>query len=150
MIGKRGFTLVELVVVLVIMMLGLSMVAPALFREDGAPPTALDEVVGVLNAARLAALRCSCVVRLQMDGTARRWILTELPVRGPRRVSSGELPPATDLENVRALGERWIAIEFSPLGQPEGIAPIMEVRTPQHSFRIRISPNSGTASVEVE
>lgn len=72
--ARRGFTLMEMAVVLVIMAVAASVVVPALSRlGDGKPETAGDQLVALLKQARNFAIERNYVVTVRIDPVTSRY-----------------------------------------------------------------------------
>lgn len=70
--GRRGFTLIEIVVTLGIIALVSTVAVPAMLREPDRTDIdlAVDEVRGVLELARSSAVRTSAPVRVAVDSVS--------------------------------------------------------------------------------
>lgn len=66
---KRGFTLVELMVVIVVMGLLLVMIVPFVSRTFYAKTQAVDQVYTLLQRARFRAISRLATCRVELDGT---------------------------------------------------------------------------------
>jgi prepilin-type N-terminal cleavage/methylation domain-containing protein len=99
--GQRGFTLIEVLIVLVILGLLVALVAPApLFSRRG-PEEALNEVI---DAARRAAVQRAGTVTLLLDSEG-GWMLEAEGEAEPLRTGTLESPPSSPLR-----------LDISPLG----------------------------------
>jgi prepilin-type N-terminal cleavage/methylation domain-containing protein len=86
-LGRRGFTLLEIIVVLLLMALATALVAPAIGSRQ---PRSRDEVADLLQMARLAAVRRGEVVTVTVAASG-QWRLDgdASAVDGP--IASGQL-----------------------------------------------------------
>jgi len=116
--GQSGFTLVELLVVLSILGLALSIVAPSLYRLRTAPvvPGTAHELAGTLRAVRAAAQIGNVERHLMIDATQRRYWAEGVtaPRQLPERVRLDLWVPES--ERVGAAGR----VRFFPDGSASG------------------------------
>ncbi len=98
-----GFTLLEVVVVLVLLSLAVALVAPSFRRLPHAEGSG---VVALIHHAREAAVRRGEAVRLRIN-RAGRWRLTGEAGRGTEILMAGDSGP---------IGSYDLALVFSPLG----------------------------------
>lgn len=90
--ARRGFTLVELIVVLVLLGLVLGVAAPAFTMRSGGEGDGADAVVRVLERARMTALKQSTEVGVTID-----------PLRGRVWIRADAALPRLDTTFVLAL-----------------------------------------------
>jgi prepilin-type N-terminal cleavage/methylation domain-containing protein len=100
---RRGYTLVEVVVVLVLLGLAIALVAPSLVPPRATPDDAVQQVI---DAARRLAVRRASAVTLSLDAEG-RWVVDEAGLAGAPPLLAGALarPPASALR-----------LHISPLG----------------------------------
>jgi prepilin-type N-terminal cleavage/methylation domain-containing protein len=73
--NRRGVTLIELVVVIMLMAIVAGVAAPAFTSFDRRTPTGVDAVVDLIRHARLTAVEQGRAVTLTIDpATARYWL----------------------------------------------------------------------------
>ena len=89
--ARRGFTLLEMGIVLAIMAVSAMLVAPALSRMgQGKPPGVGDDVIKLLTDARTISIQRNETVTLRLDPTSGRYRADTVGVAG-----SGELGEGT-------------------------------------------------------
>lgn len=112
-----GFTLLELLVVLVIVGLALTLVPPEMIRVTDAQALKADtrKVLGMLRFAHTRAITSSAPVSLSIDAAARRIIISG-------SAETGMLAPATSVRVAGAAGEQpqTPTILFFPDGRSSG------------------------------
>lgn len=113
---RGGFTLVEMVVVLVILSIAAAAVAPALLRPSApAEVEAAAQVVKMLGGARRLAVERGEAVSLTLDPAARTWRAAAEPVGDSLAAGALELPPGVAIAPAGA--PRFV---FRPLGGAAG------------------------------
>jgi prepilin-type N-terminal cleavage/methylation domain-containing protein len=110
---KTGYTLIEVIVVLVLLTIAAAVVAPSLLAPatDGAGP-----LVKVVATAREAAVRRGELLRLHV-GRSGIWQVT--PASGGETLMTGRLP---------SMGDGTVDLLFSPLGSC-GVPPEATLKT---------------------
>jgi prepilin-type N-terminal cleavage/methylation domain-containing protein len=141
-----GFTLIELIVVIAIIGVATSVVAPAFRRLTRDARTTADAVTAVYAAAgRSAAVRRVPVTVLIETASGRFATLTE-PAPGMARdtIDQGTLPLAA---GARLAGGRegWVVVAFDSRGGARGSA--IDVITEQERHEIRVDPWTAEAVV---
>lgn len=115
---KRGYTLVEMMVVVVILAVMAGAAVPALGVWLDRKPHGVDAVAGLMRDVRARALADGRPVLLNIDPRTSRWLLEEGAsdsLEGTLQLRGAELS---------ADGER-IVIRFSPTGGAEGGAVVV-------------------------
>ena len=134
-VARRGFTLIELVVVIALMAVVIGVSAPALASLDrgGADSSAVDVVTALLRRSRMTAIDRAIAVDLTIDpATARYWVYP---------------PEASGVLDVRA-GARLVAgaprvhYRFSPDGEANADGQLF-VQQGQMSVPVLIEPWTG-------
>lgn len=144
-----GFSLMELIVVLAVLAIGAGVAVPVVLERDEDGPTAAAEILDMLDRARLSAIRCSCLTRVQIKAATGEWFVTEFPPEHPKRMTAGRTDPEVRIQETGDPGKAWIRLELGAFGRPRSLPPDLRLISEDRSFRIVISPNSGVASVEV-
>ena len=116
----KGFTMVELLVIIVVTMVIVSMAFPAMSstRRDLAVRGAVDEFRGAHNLARAVAVRSSRVAQLWIDGSAETfWVQTDTSVAGTQVMDTIGGVVELDELNVTVASNRSVLC-FDPRGVP--------------------------------
>jgi prepilin-type N-terminal cleavage/methylation domain-containing protein len=144
--GKGGFTLIELVVVLAIIGLAASVVAPAFRRLGQDAHTTADALTATYAAARRAATERGVAVTLVVETATGQFLGMTDPAAGLTRdtVASGALPLAAGAR-LEGGHEGWATVTFDAFGRGRG-DPITLIQGEQH-HDIRIDPWTATAVV---
>lgn len=133
---RNGFTLVELVVVLVLLGVILSVVTPALVTSGAEDDAAA--VVELLRSSRQTAIATARSINLTIDPAAlRAWVVSDA---GTSRLDTTfiiAVPPGTTL---RAAGRR-VRFHFSPDGS--GWGDTLIVSTARSAARVYLAAPSG-------
>jgi prepilin-type N-terminal cleavage/methylation domain-containing protein len=112
---RRGFTLLEMGIVLAVMAVSAMLVAPALSRMgQGKPPGVGDDVVKLLNDARRIAIQRNETVTLRLDPTSGRYRADTVGTAG-----SGELGEGTmtfDAQETLVTDSPRLVYVFHPTG----------------------------------
>jgi prepilin-type N-terminal cleavage/methylation domain-containing protein len=89
---RRGFTLLEMGIVLAIMAVSAMLVAPALARMgQGRPPQVGEDVVRLLNDARKIAIERNETVTLRLDPVSGRYRADTVGVSGSGELGEGAM-----------------------------------------------------------
>jgi prepilin-type N-terminal cleavage/methylation domain-containing protein len=142
----RGFTLIELIVVIAIIGVAASVVAPAFKQRRPDARTTTDAIATLYaGASRAATVRRVPVVVAIETATGRFTTLTE-PAPGTARdtIDSGTLP----LPSGARLGggrEGWALASFDGHGNARGST--IEITQEQQSYEVRIDPWTAEAVV---
>lgn len=140
---RRGFTLVELMVVLVVVGLAVGVAAPALPVPGGTGGDALDRVAARLRAARRMAAERGRVVRVRLRRSGEAGTVTSIRAEGPAAGWRGVRTAGVDLAGIRAAGPP--AFRFGPLGRATG--PTLTVMGPERRRTLRVDPLLGDVEV---
>lgn len=141
-----GFTLIELVVVLAIIGVAATVVAPAFRRPAPDVRTTTDAIVALYaGASRVAAVRrVPVTVAIEM-ASGRFTTLTDPPPGTARDTIGGgtlPLPPGARLEGGR---EGWALASFDAHGNARG--PNIEIYQEQQNYEVRVDPWTAGAVV---
>ena len=116
MTRSAGFTLVEVIVVLLILSISAAAVVPAVARRSDEMGTAIDRVTGLVSDARRLAVSRAIRVQLtlQPDGQFR---IRQLDGDTLATLSQGKvaLPPGVSLDT-----DRMLIVTFGPDGGAQG------------------------------
>ena len=89
---RRGFTLLEMGIVLAVMAVSAMLVAPALARMgQGRPPQVGEDVVKLLNDARKIAIERNETVTLRLDPVSGRYRADTVGVAGSGELGEGAM-----------------------------------------------------------
>jgi prepilin-type N-terminal cleavage/methylation domain-containing protein len=133
-----GFTLVEMLVVLMMVGVGAMVVVPAFRRPDerGASPSA-DALAAAIGRARLAAVTRAVPVTVEVDLAQGRWTTVVRPADGAAdTVDAGALPVSPDTRLAGGDGA-LAAVMFDVLGRAR-------------ADRITVSDQGGAQEVDVD
>jgi len=144
--ARAGFTLVEIAVVLAIMTLAASVVAPTLFRGNGRGPAAIARMIGeVYGTAREAAVTrgTNGLVHLDLARGDYAVLVRDDRNRAWDTVTSGQIP----LEGLRLLGDsgKWAEIRFDARGRAVGDPVVIE----GGSQRLVLRPRTWGSGIDV-
>lgn len=141
----RGFTLLELMIVLVIVAVVTAAVAPAMGRwmEQDEIELATSDIEGLLRDARMAALEQGTPVSVILDPVAGRYWVTLGRDGEPVRMVSGQLPPSAEAQ-IRGSGPR-VRFWFDPHGPAYGDSVF--VRVAGRSAVVGVDPWTGDLHV---
>lgn len=136
----RGFTLVEVVVVLAILAVVLGVAIPRLM----APPTpdlaVAREIADALSRARILAVERNEPVAMELDTGTGGWAIVS--------TAEGDTLNSGTLRDGVALGPaspRIQTVRFEPLGRASG--PLLIVGAPGRQHAVRVDGSTGAVSV---
>ncbi|MFI5244161.1 MAG: Tfp pilus assembly protein FimT/FimU [Gemmatimonadales bacterium] len=145
MYRRRGFTLLEIGLVLAILAIATALVVPAMTRlGSDKPRTSADALLGVLHDARKEAIDRNVIATLLLDPVTGRYQLdtTGLSGSGTRAKGSIELGVnatlGTDLPRLRYI--------FRPTGA--AFADTVLVRGGERAMLVSVDPWSGVAHAD--
>jgi prepilin-type N-terminal cleavage/methylation domain-containing protein len=140
--SRRGFTLLEMGIVLAIMAVSAMLVAPALSRMgQGKPPGVGDDVIKLLTDARTIAIQRNETVTLRLDPTSGRYRADTVGVAG-----SGELGEGTmtlGAQETLVTDQPRLVYVFHPTGS--AFADTVLVRGAGAAARVAVDPWNGVA-----
>jgi general secretion pathway protein H len=141
-----GFTLIELVVVLAIIGLAASVVAPAFRRLGQDARTTADALTATYAAARRAATERGVAVTLVIETATGQFLGMTDPAPGLPRdtVASGALPFAAGT-HLDGGHEGWAVVTFDALGRGRGDR--VTLIQGEQRYDIRVDPWTATAVV---
>lgn len=146
---RPGFTLIELVVVLAIIGLAASVVAPAFRRLGRDARTAVDAITTAYGAASRAATERGIPVRLVLEMESGQFALTTVPPAGiaSDTVAVGAVPLAAD-GSTRLSGGRagWAVVTFDAFGRGRGDR--MVITQGEERYDIQVDPWTAAAVVQ--
>ncbi len=140
--SRRGFTLLEMGIVLAIMAVSAMLVAPALSRMgQGKPPGVGDDVIKLLADARTIAIQRNETVTLRLDPTSGRYRADTVGVAG-----SGELGEGTmtlGAQETLVTDQPRLVYVFHPTGS--AFADTVLVRGTGAAALVTVDPWNGVA-----
>lgn len=144
--SRRGFTLIEMIVVLIVIAVTAGLTAPAMMRMAGAPDDDSDAapLSALLRGARRQALEGGSVVTLILDPRDARYRADTAGPRGAGLLSEGELTldPGVTLES----DSLRVRFTFRPDGSVFG--DTLTVRGRWTSSRISVDQWTGAIHVD--
>jgi prepilin-type N-terminal cleavage/methylation domain-containing protein len=143
--ARRGFTLWELTMVLIIMAIAATLAAPAFARFGSEQPSkGADEVLALLHDARKAALDFNATVTLRLDPATHKYHIDTATVVGIGTLAEGILDIGTTETLVSDL-PRLVYI-FRPSGA--AYADTLLVRGGQRPLVVRVDSWTGVARAD--
>jgi prepilin-type N-terminal cleavage/methylation domain-containing protein len=141
---RRGFTLMEMAIVLAIMAISALLVAPALSRMgQGKPPGVGEDVVKLLADARQIAIQRNETVTLRLDPVSGRYRADTVGISG-----SGELGEGTmtlGAQEALVTDQPRLVYVFHPTGAT--LADTVLVRGAGAAALVSVDPWNGVAYV---
>jgi prepilin-type N-terminal cleavage/methylation domain-containing protein len=140
---RRGFTLLEMSIVLAVMAISALLVAPALSRMgQGKPPGVGDDVVKLLADARQIAIDRNETVTLRLDPVSGRYRADTVGVSGSGELGEGTMTLGAQEALVTDLPR--LVYVFHPTGAT--LADTVLVRGAGAAALVWVDPWSGVAS----
>jgi prepilin-type N-terminal cleavage/methylation domain-containing protein len=140
--ARRGFTLLEMAIVLAIMAISAILVAPAFSRMgQGKPPAVGDDVIKLLTDARTIAITRNETVTLRLDPLSGRYRADTVGVSG-----SGELGEGTmtlGAQETLVTDQPRLVFVFHPTGST--FADTVLVRGAGSAMLVSVDPWNGVA-----
>ena len=143
--ARRGFTLWELTMVLLIMSIAATLAAPAFARLGADKPAgAADAMIGLLHDARKAAITFNATTTLRLDPKTLKYELDTSGVNGFGPLATGTL----DLGPTQSLLTDQLRLQyvFRPTGA--AFADTVVVRGGEVPLVVRVDPWSGVARAD--
>jgi len=145
--ARRGFTLWELTMVLIIMAIAATLAAPAFARLGTEQPSkGADQVLGLLHNARKAALDFNATVTLRLDPETHKYHIDTATVVGTGTLAEGILDIGATETLVSDL-PRLVYI-FRPSGAT--YADTLLVRGGEQPLVVRVDPWTGVARADAK
>ena len=139
---RRGFTLLEMAIVLAIMAVSALLVAPALARMgEGKPPGVGEDVVKLLNDARKIAIARNETVTLRLDPISGRYRADTVGVGGSGELGEGAMTLGAQETLITDLPR--LVYVFHPTGAT--FADTVLVRGAGSSALVSVDPWNGVA-----
>jgi prepilin-type N-terminal cleavage/methylation domain-containing protein len=139
---RRGFTLLEMGIVLAIMAVSAMLVVPAISRMgQGKPPGTGEDVVRLLNDARKIAIERNETVTLRLDPASGRYRADTAGVAGSGELGEGTLSLGAQETLVTDLPR--LVYVFHPTGA--AFADTVLVRGTGAAALVRVDPWNGVA-----
>jgi prepilin-type N-terminal cleavage/methylation domain-containing protein len=140
--NRRGFTLLEMSIVLAIMAIASGLVVPALVNFGQTPPRrTADALLSLLGAARKLAIDHDVIVILRLDPKSGTYRVDSTGLSGSGEVAEAQL----DVLNMEAMSsdQDRLVFRFTPTGS--AIADTLRLRSTDSSLVIKVDPWSGVA-----
>jgi prepilin-type N-terminal cleavage/methylation domain-containing protein len=145
MSARRGFTLWELTMVLLVMSIAATLAAPAFARlVDETPKTGAEAYVGLLRDARKVAIDHNATVTLRIDPTSLKYQLDTSGAFGAGTFTSGTLDMG--LSQTLVTDQPRLRYVFQPAGA--AFADTVIVRGGPRTLTVRVDPWSGVARAD--
>ena len=153
-VHPAGFTLLELILVMVIICTALALAAPSLngWARGSKMRDAVDQFVAMTQYARTQAISTATVHRLQIDGAARTYYVLIQDVDGQFIHLTSDmgrefpLPDEFSLKMTDDAGQNRDFVDFYPTGRtdpttvvitgPDGDAKTIQCPSPTEAFRL--------------
>ena len=143
--ARRGFTLWELTMVLLVLAISASLAAPAFARFGSEQPSgAADKVLGLLHDARKAAIDFNTTTTLRLDPKTLKYQIDTSGVRGFGRLAEGVLD--LGLSATLESDQPRLQYVFRPTGA--AFADTVMVRGGNVPLIVRVDPWSGVARAD--
>lgn len=145
MTRRRGFTLWELTMVLLIMSIAATLAAPAFARLGSErPPGAADAMLALLHDARKAAIDYNATVTVRLDPKTLKYEVDTLGVVGGGKLADGTL----DLGLTQTLSTDLPRLQY--VFQPTGaaFADTVAVHGGDRPLVVKVDPWSGVARAD--
>jgi prepilin-type N-terminal cleavage/methylation domain-containing protein len=144
-VARRGFTLWELTMVLLIMSIAATLAVPA-FARLGAekPANTADALLGLLHDARKAAIDFNVTTTLRLDPKSLRYEVDTSGVIGSGALARGTLDLGMS-QTLESDDPRLVYV-FAPTGA--AFADTVELRGGPKQLTIRVDPWSGVARAD--
>lgn len=147
--GRRrdgGFTILEILIVVVILLMAATLVAPAIDSGLRARQvrSAVRTIAGAMRSRQGEAVRTGKMQRMIIDSTANQ---IQLEHRAP--LDLGEVAHIADLRGGELLSGGLVRVTFFPNGSNTGIALLVGERgmAPSEGFVVRLDPLIGLATI---
>lgn len=143
--ARRGFTLWELTMVLLVMAVAATLAAPAFARlADDTPRQPADQVIGLLHDARKVAIDDHAVVTLRLDPKTLDYQLDTSTAWGAGPMAAGTL----DLGLGATLVTDQPRLQYVFQSTGAAFADTVVVRTGAVPIVVRVDPWSGVARAD--
>jgi prepilin-type N-terminal cleavage/methylation domain-containing protein len=143
--ARRGFTLWELTMVLLVMSVAATLAVPAFARLGSEKPaTAADAMLGLLHDARKAAIDYNATTTLRLDPRTLRYEVDTTGVDGFGELASGTLD--LGMSQTLQTDQPRLQYIFRPTGAT--FADTVVVRGGARQLTIRVDPWSGVAHAD--
>ncbi len=141
--ARRGFTLLEMSVVLVIMAIAATLVVPALVDLGQTTPRhTASALLDLLRASRAVAIDSNVTVTLIVDPATGNFRVDSVGVEGMGPVAAGQLALASN--EAMATDDPRLKYVFAPTGA--ALADTVRVRGADSSVVVFVDPWSGVAT----